>query len=266
MNYCRFKTFLISKFKCRWSRRKKQSLLTLKKSSWCTTQQLGNVLSSLFVKVVFPPLVTLKWNVARYLTRAASFQIHNVNTLNETYPPMPMMNFILTCVWIGRLRNSVNKRREPSQSKQSLRGFLWKPFPLSSATTDVPPLYYFIDRQSLRPAYKGFSCSVTALSDQSAPPPSAANQPLLNRAHHQSKEGGLQSQKLPLAVGVGGGQWKLAKWMHRKRNSKHRMENNRLRKCWTEIQNSVQYKRVLLCCWCEKLFLLCIFTSKSSKS
>lgn len=111
------------------------------------------------------------WNETLHVTSHAlvPLQIHNVNTLNETYPPMPMMNFILTCVWIGHLWNSVNKRREPSQSKQSLRGFLWKPFPSSSAT-DVPPFYYFIDRQSLRPAYKGFSCSVTALSDQSAPP------------------------------------------------------------------------------------------------
>lgn len=34
--------------------------LTLKKSSWCTTQQLGNAFRRLLVKVVFPPLVTLK--------------------------------------------------------------------------------------------------------------------------------------------------------------------------------------------------------------
>lgn len=34
--------------------------LTLKKSSWCTTQQLGRVLINLFVRVVLPPLVTLR--------------------------------------------------------------------------------------------------------------------------------------------------------------------------------------------------------------
>lgn len=33
--------------------------LTLKKSSWCTTQQLGKVLINLSVRVVLPPLVTL---------------------------------------------------------------------------------------------------------------------------------------------------------------------------------------------------------------
>lgn len=39
--------------------------LTLKKSSWCTTQQLGKVLINLFVRVVLPPLVTLKQKVIK---------------------------------------------------------------------------------------------------------------------------------------------------------------------------------------------------------
>lgn len=43
-----------------------QNKLTLKKSSWCTTQQLGNVFINLFVRVVLPPLVTLSIESKKY--------------------------------------------------------------------------------------------------------------------------------------------------------------------------------------------------------
>lgn len=120
--------------------------LTLKKSSWCTTQQLGNVFRSLFVKVVFPPLVTLGKKKKELLGQKRQNYENKDNFVEVTYPPMPMINFILL-LCVGHLWNSVNKSREPRQRKPSAEGLLWKNLPFSS-TTDVPSFYNFIDRQS----------------------------------------------------------------------------------------------------------------------
>lgn len=99
------------------TRRSRERSLTLKKSSWCTTQQLGNVFISLSVNVVFPPLVTLK---RKKTCSATEVKVEKrritVSRLQEPYPPMPMMIFILL-VCVGHLWNSVNKRREPRQKK-----------------------------------------------------------------------------------------------------------------------------------------------------
>lgn len=93
------------------------------------------------------------------------------------------------------------------------------------------------------------------------PPPSAANQLLPNRAHHQSKEGGTSEPKASTCC-WGGGSVKTGKVNAQKKIiSKYWMENNRLRKCWTVGWNTKFYliqKRVLLSCWCEKLFYFAI--------
>lgn len=54
-------------------------ILTLKKSSWWTTQQLGRILVSLSVRVVLPPFVTL-----RKETHTFTVTIQNNNTMSRS--------------------------------------------------------------------------------------------------------------------------------------------------------------------------------------
>lgn len=146
--------------------------LTLKKSSWCTTQQLGNVFRSLFVKVVFPPLVTLERKELLNQKRLNYEKLKiTLRRLQETYPPMPMINFILL-LCVGHLWNSVNKRREPRQRKPSVKGLLWETFPSPPQQMFPPFTTSLID--NLSRAYKGFGRSVTPRNPV-CPPVSSAN-------------------------------------------------------------------------------------------
>lgn len=102
-----------------------------------------------------------------------------ISILAEAYPPMPMMNFIsdFFCV-IGHLRNSVSKSREHHQTKLFLS---------FSFATDVPSLYYFIDRLSPCGAYKGCGSRVTAcLTNRSRFSP-ANSLPPQSRKHQLQK-------------------------------------------------------------------------------
>lgn len=96
-----------------------------------------------------------------------------------------MMNFIFDfCVLVTSGIQSIkegNPAKANNLSKDSCENL-----PFSSAT-DVPPFYYFIDRQSPSRAYKGFRRSVTT-SRTNRPPSAAANQLLLYGAHHQWRE------------------------------------------------------------------------------
>lgn len=137
--------------------------LTLKKSSWCTTQQLGNVFSSLFVRVVFPPLVTLKWVPLRFFFLSISInkQLY-IYKRRLTLLCQWWTSFFLISFCIGHLWNSVNKSREPSQSKQSLKGFYWKPFPSPPPQMSPPFTTSLID--------KVFAVHLKDLASVSQPP------------------------------------------------------------------------------------------------
>lgn len=69
--------------------------LTLKKSSWCTTQQLGKVLINLFVRVVLPPLVTLKQKVIKMHINIAFQLFWSEKSSCASFPPDNIVTIFL---------------------------------------------------------------------------------------------------------------------------------------------------------------------------
>lgn len=72
------------------------------------------------------------------------------------------LHFFLFLFCIGHLWNSVNKSREPSQSKHSLKGFYWKPFPSPPPQMSPPFTTSLID--------KVFAVHLKDLASVSQPP------------------------------------------------------------------------------------------------
>lgn len=190
-------------------RRSRERSLTLKKSSWCTTQQLGNVFTSLFVKVVFPPLVTLKRkDLLSHRDESWEWRECWAEYRRPTLQCRWWISFCF-CVLVTSGIQSI-KERNPTKKTQSVKGFLWKTFPSPPQQMFPPFTTSLID--NLCQAYKGFGCSVTPLRPI-CPLVPEANQLLLYREVAQM--GGVRIFKqIPDLPPAGGGFRALIMWMH----------------------------------------------------